>query len=415
MDIAVIVAAFNRSNPLQRLLDSLSKVFINVPVPLYISVDGKGDSEVIELANSYQWPFGSKKVISHKENLGLHNHILSCGDLTKSYDGIIILEDDLFVSSYFHTFAAQALNYYRSEKKIAGISLYSHSFNETAEMPFLPLNDGDSVFFMQLASSWGQCFSRDQWAQFKSWYDANKKLSREQLSRLPPNVAKWPESSWKKYFICYMVENDLYFVYPRNAYCTNFADKGVNLDNDGHFQVPLNYGKDNMSFCKFSESRVIYDSYCEIIPSSLNSFVNTFVEYNYTIDLYSNKPINQITTDYILSSRSSSNPIHSYARKMIPHEANVIAGIAGNEISFSHIRDININTQGYSNKQVVYFHRLPKWHLKEKMARNSKQASLTEKEEALLRIYSKKAGKALIAPLLWLHNLYKKIKKCFNL
>jgi hypothetical protein len=406
MDIAIIVAAFNRPHSLQRLLGSILKAFIGVPVSLYISIDGKGAKEVIEIAHNYVWPFGSKKIIVHQENLGLHKHILSCGDLSEIHDGIIILEDDLFVASNFYNFAFKAMGFYKPDDRIAGISLYTHCFNETAETSFMPLNDGSSVFFMQLASSWGQCFSREQWAQFKSWYDNNKRLSREQLYKLPPNVAKWPESSWKKYFISYMVENDLYFVYPRNSYSTNFGDKGVNLNNDDHFQVPLNYGKDNIRFCSFLESRLKYDSYCEILPCCLNTFDNSLAEFNYTVDLYGNKPIRQVTSDYILSSRSSSNPIHSFARKMIPHETNIIAGILGNDIAFSHILDINKSTQGYSNERVVYYHRLPRWHLKAKSSGNDKPVPLNENEETLLRIHTNKIGKLLLKPIFFLHRLY---------
>jgi len=409
MDVPIIIAAHKRPHSFHRLIKSLLNAHYRVKVKLYISIDGGSDPEVREIAESLEWPFGDKEVIVHPANLGLKNHIFFCSDLSLKHDAITILEDDLYVSPNFYEYTIQAVKFYKNDEKISGISLYTHSFNETAEMPFTSLNDGSSVFFLQLASSWGQCFSREQWSGFKSWYSNNKQLSRSQLSLLPSNVAKWPESSWKKYFICYMNENDLYFVYPRHSYCTNFADKGVNLNDDDHFQVPLCYGKETLSFPKFSESVAKYDSYCEILPSGINALVHTFSKFDFTVDLYGQKTFEAITTPFLLTSRPCLNPVKSFARKMIPHEANVISGISGNEIFFAHIDGVKRDTLRHSTRNLVYFHKLPRWHLKVKKSVNGKPVVMTDLEEILLKIYSTKLGKLLLLPLFYLHKIYTKI------
>ena len=99
LDIAIVVVAYNRPDSLNRLLDSLTKVnYEGHNVPLIISIDYSGKDDVYLAAEAFEWKFGEKKIIRHPENLGLKKHVLSCGDLVKDYDAVIILEDDLLVS-----------------------------------------------------------------------------------------------------------------------------------------------------------------------------------------------------------------------------------------------------------------------------------------------------------------------------
>lgn len=60
-------------------------------------------------------------------------------------DGVIILEDDCFVSKDFYNNVQQTFEYYKDEPKVAGISLYSYVYNENAGMPFQPLHGGYNV------------------------------------------------------------------------------------------------------------------------------------------------------------------------------------------------------------------------------------------------------------------------------
>lgn len=410
MDLAIAVVAYNRPDSLRRLLGSISKASINAAT-LYISVDGFGDPLTIQLAEQFFWPNGEKKLVLHTSNLGLRDHILTCTDLVNNHEGIIILEDDLLVAPSFHEYAQKALSFYGGDDRLSGVSLYSHGFNETAEMPFIPLNDGSGVFFMQMASSWGQCFTREQWSRFRMWHANNQRLSRKQINRLPPNVARWPESSWKKLFVCHMVESDSYFVYPRESQCTNFADKGVNLNNDDHFQVPLSHGKYRTNFRRFSESNLKYDSFCEMLPECLNLLAGNLSEQPFSVDLYGNKPIEQITTEYILTSRKSTRPIQSFAMKMLPHEANVVENIQGGDIVFSHLSHVDKARLGFTTSRIVYYHRLPAWHRKMRRSQLENPEPLSENEERLLRTYNRWMGKLILKPIIFSQRLFLAIKK----
>ncbi|MGK7895195.1 MAG: glycosyltransferase, partial [Xenococcus sp. (in: cyanobacteria)] len=138
----IIIAAYNRANSLQRLLNSLVRADYtgHDSITLIISIDYSNNSEVILIAENFVWEFGNKEIIKHSTNLGLKQHIIFCGDLTERYQSVIILEDDLIVSPAFYDYTCQALSYYQDQADISGISLYSYFYNEYAQVRFMPLD-----------------------------------------------------------------------------------------------------------------------------------------------------------------------------------------------------------------------------------------------------------------------------------
>ena len=72
-NIAIVTVAYNRVKSLSRLLNSLLCADID-NAPLIISIDKSNTNEVERYANDFIWPYGEKKVITHKENLGLRKH-----------------------------------------------------------------------------------------------------------------------------------------------------------------------------------------------------------------------------------------------------------------------------------------------------------------------------------------------------
>lgn len=411
MDVPIVISAFNRPDALSRILGSLRRAqYDRHDITLYISIDGGGDPACSAIAEEFDWKHGPKIIIIHPDNLGLKRHILSCSSLALRHDGVIVLEDDLFVAPDFYPFVQAALSFYKNDPKIAGVSLYAHNFNESAQLRFYPLQDGSDTFFMQLASSWGQCYTREHWSSFFSWYSTCSVENPGIEDGLPPDVAKWPSTSWKKHFIHYLIANDLYFVFPYSSRSTNFGDAGVNHKNHTHFQVPLNIGSPSLRFHSFEDSAIKYDSYCEILPEALNRFTEDLKDYDYMVDLYGMKQPGLGGHKYALTVRVSENPIKSFGRSMVPHEANVIYGIGSDEIVLSHVEHLQTHTLDSPNKRMVYYYRMPRWYLKEKLQHDQQIAfRLKEDEDILLRIYSRKIGKIIFKPILMLHQIYIRI------
>jgi len=280
LDIPIVVVAFDRDTCLERLLNSLKNGIYPKEVKLIISIDGGGSDKVIGFANDFHWPHGDKEVVLHAENLGLRQHILSCGQLSKQYDGIILLEDDLYVSPFFYNYTNTVLNKYHDESSIAGIALYSHQFNETALLPFQSLKDGNDVFFLQLACSWGQSWLTHQWEEFYTWYENNCNLVLDNDPSLPTDITIWPDTSWKKYFIKYLIDTDKYFVYPNTSYVTNFGDPGQHHTGTNVFQIPLAYGDTRLILPTFDMSYAKYDAFCEMLSSCMIHYKPDLKEYN---------------------------------------------------------------------------------------------------------------------------------------
>ncbi|MCD4679448.1 MAG: glycosyltransferase [Bacteroidales bacterium] len=367
LSIPIVVVAYNRPHALGRLLGSLSNATYPCMVKLIISIDGGADEQVRIMAKEYDWEHGEKEIIQFKRNIGLRKHIIECGNLTKQHDAVIILEDDLYVSPGFYNYILSSYNYYNDDPQIAGISLYSHHFNETAKLPFIPLSDESDVFFMQIPSSWGQCWTKKQWQKFSKWYKKNKRKKITPSDGVPPDIIKWPDSSWKKYYCKYMVQENNYFVYPRRSYTTNFGDPGTHFEGKLVFlQLPLQLGNRNLIYKELKTSDSVYDSYCEIIPDRLNKFVPELSEYNFTVDLYNTKDKNEIDTPYLLTTKFSTDPIMKFGKELKPHEYNIIVGIKGDDISLALTKKcIHANQKLFLLKEeLLYHYHLREYHLK---------------------------------------------------
>ena len=333
---AIVVAAYNRPNALQRLLGSIARAdytgYSNIP--LVISIDGGGNPECCQIAEAFAWKYGEKRIIAHDFNMGLKKHILSCGDLTEQYGAVIMLEEDVYVSPYFYDYSVQTTSYYQFEPKVAGVSLFFLKNNELTGTPFIPLKNGYDVFFAQVPSSWGQTWTDKQWQGFREWLEEhdNKPVSK----LLPIDVRKvWPsESSWKKFFFSYMVENDLYFVMPYVAYATNMGDVGEHFaEHTLMFQTDLMRYKMMLRFLPFDKSMVTYDAYFELLPETFKA-LGVLKEYDFEVDLFGAKPLNEIKKPYLLSIKSCYGPIRSFELCFSPIEMNVLEQQEGTYIHF---------------------------------------------------------------------------------
>jgi len=341
LNIPIVIAVYDRAYTLQRLLSSLEKAHYAEPVKLIISIDGGGPDSVIQVAKNFEWLYGQKEVITHKENLGLRRHILFCGGISSQYDGIILLEDDLYVSSWFYKYTVAALDFYKDCKDICGVSLYSYQYNETALFPFKPLNDGSDVYFMQLPCSWGQAWLNGHWSDFSQWYELNSHLDLQNDVTLPANISFWPETSWKKYFLKFMVENRKFFVYPHSSYTTNFGDKGQHHQGTNVFQVPLVSGDTgNDRFMKFDDCLVKYDVFCELMPECLGSLCGDTLPRDLSVDLYGSKRIENLTSEYVITPKQCRSYLESFGRRMVPPELNIINRIVGSDLFLARVDQI---------------------------------------------------------------------------
>jgi hypothetical protein len=331
MTIPIIAVGYSRPRCLSRLLTSLLLAeYDGQEVVLIISIDKSGNDEVERVAAEFVWPFGEKRVVLQPQRLGLRKHILQCGGYTSQFESIIVLEDDLYVSPLFHRFARQALATYADDDRIAGISLYSHLWNVNCSRPFVPEEDGTDAYFLQFAQSWGQVWNQRMWNGFLSWYDTNA-LGGCRGDDIPDRVKAWPESSWLKYHIAYVIRCNKHFVYPRVSLTTNCGEVGQHAARvSAGFQVPLLLGgKRDFVFPRFREGAVAYDAYWE--RQGLGRHLH-IPDNEICVDLYGTKANRAGQRYWLTMERRPHRVLASYGLGMRPHEVGVRLGMPGDDI-----------------------------------------------------------------------------------
>ncbi len=327
----IVVIGYNRIDSIKRLVESLHQADYSQKVDLIISIDNSGTNDVEEYAQTIEWSFGEKIIKTYPERLGLKNHVLKCGGYINEYgfDALIVLEDDLVVSPAFFNYATQAVEKYMDDDTVAGISLYSHSWNVNADRPFTPVTKGYDVFFMQYPQSWGQIWMKKQWNAFYSWYEG-KKYEKVDVARVPANVLAWPKSSWLKFHVEYCIDTNKYFVYPYQSLSSNFADAGTHYAfSTNRMQIPLELGCERKySFPEYREQTAVYDAFFE------NEQVKAVLDIpdgKLCVDLYGKKT--DYNSDFLITTQELPYKIiRTFGLQMRPWELNVLYKVPGSEI-----------------------------------------------------------------------------------
>lgn len=356
----IIVIGYNRPDSLLRLLGSLRKAhYPPGNVRLVISLDNSGMDEPRQAAEAFDWPFGEKRVIAHQQRLGLRNHVLSCGDLTEEYGEVIVLEDDLFVSPFFYEYTSRALTFYAEDPLVAGISLYGHQFNQTANLPFMPVDNGNAdVYFMQLAASWGQAWSRSHWIGFRHWLEQHG-TDISDVDDIPHDIRGWPESSWLKLYNAYIITLDKFFVYPYRSLTTNFGDPGQHFHiASSRFQVPIQQRSMDYRFITLQDSLAVYDAYCEVLPSSLKKQNPRLAGYDFTVNLYGCKE----RTSGLQLTRTAQQGLLNFSLSMKPMELSAMHDLEGEGIALVESADLDgasLNTPKSEYDMYRFFYKFP--------------------------------------------------------
>lgn len=369
---AIVVALYNRVKPARRLLESLATASYpsGKEIRLVISIDNEHGQnlDVKKFAEDFPWKFGSKEVIYHEKNLGLRDHFNFCGGLTEKYGAIVFLEDDLFVSKWYYDYTLQALEFYKNDPDVAGISLFNYNRIEQKvnPWPFTAIDDGYDNYFLQQAS-WGQIWTWQMWKPFLDWFKVNGRPEIiSSFEEVPGNVKRWPNSSWKKNYITYMILHGKYYVFPRIALACNFDDPGTHRKLETvYYQSPLLINRKQFNFGKLSQSQSVYDSFFEILPDILKQHNPDLKPFDFQVNLYGNKEKTALNSEFVLSRVRGKQNARSYNLVMKPHELNVIFNRPGNQIFLAETQSLyDSNPNDRFVKDVVYYYR-NNFHFKE--------------------------------------------------
>lgn len=348
--IAIVIVGYNRRQSIARLLNSLLMAnYPNYDIPLVISIDCSNDSELYHFVREFHWPFGNKFVIIHEKRLGLKDHIFSCGDMTQYFKGIILLEDDIYVSIDFYNYVCKTIEKYDHTNRVAGISLYSHEWNGYVNFPFQPLNDGSDVYAEQTVISWGECWTERMWLEFRDWLD-NNQINLNALE-MPESIKHW-ERAWSKYFYAFILSNDKYFIIPYNSLSTNFSEAGEHGEtSDTSVQVNLSYGERKYVLKDFDDL-VKYD----VFSNNMSLFNSLGLKKDeLCLDLYGNNQNTNHKRFWLSIQDLPFKCIRQFGLQLRPHELNVINNMEGNDI-FLYDTSISSPFRGLKKYKLLRYH-----------------------------------------------------------
>lgn len=251
-EIQVHVIGWRRPDATKALLERLEDSNYtgwNVPVPLYIHLDGGALPEVVTLVHEFQWNHGKKYVNSREENVGLREMWLSSIGAISKVSGdnalMIVFEDDMTVSlDYFQWILAVVDAYGRSphcrDTNLMGFSLSPIRVDEMKK-PFRRwdarnvIRNGSLAYLSVVPSSWGAAYWSDKWNDFAEFTNVRMKspyynveaehitlgadnFSYENLNLTPkelfiPGARSnfWPKS-WKRFMVDFMYARGLVMV-----------------------------------------------------------------------------------------------------------------------------------------------------------------------------------------------------------
>lgn len=254
----VILFVYNRPWHTTNTLNALAEDLLAHESELYIFCDGhKNDSDkeenekiikVRNIVHSRKW-CKQNFIIEHEQNKGLAESIIGgVSSILKAHEKVIVLEDDVIVSSYFLSFMNKALDFYENYKSVYSISGYNMP-NSRLNIP----NDYPFDVYVCLRNfSWGWGTWKDRWKnvnwdnktiqELLSYTEIKKAFQRggDDLVPMLQNQLKGEIDSWSVRFSFAHFTNHSVSIVPCKSYCNNIGMDGSGTHCSMDLNPPLN-------------------------------------------------------------------------------------------------------------------------------------------------------------------------------
>lgn len=231
----IVLFVYKRLDVTIQTIEALKNNIGFVEHDIYIYSDGpktSSDVEKVDEVRKYLKTisgFKKVKIIESTENKGLANSIIEgVSEIFKSYDRVIVLEDDLVTSKYFLSYMKNCLETYKCDDRIWSISGYVPPID-------IPSNYSSDVFLIRKGASWGWATWKDRW-QTIDWeikdyeeFKQNKKSIKEfnnvgdNMSRMLKLQMTGKIDSWAIRWIYNQFKLNKYTVYPTKSLVSNIG------------------------------------------------------------------------------------------------------------------------------------------------------------------------------------------------
>ena len=159
----IALFVYKRPEHTRKTLESLIENAEFSDSPLYVFCDGARHEKDIPLIQETRKVIRSYKlenvtIIEREENMGLANSIIAgVTELCNKYGRVIVVEDDLYLSSYFLKYMNTALDTYEEYDEVMHIAGYM--FPVRGQLP--------DTFFYRATSCWGWGTWKRAWDKFE--------------------------------------------------------------------------------------------------------------------------------------------------------------------------------------------------------------------------------------------------------
>lgn len=223
----IVLFVYNRPIHTQKTIIALQANNLATQSDLYIFSDApKNDmafnavKEVREYIKKLVKGFKSITIIEQETNLGLANSIITgVTKIINNFGKVIVVEDDLLLSTNFLDFMNKSLNFYQDNPEILSISGYNMAIKPNPKTNF-------DVYFAARAASWGWATWANKWqgidwevSDFKTFSKNTKqinlfKLNGSDMFKMLKQQQEGLNNSWAIRYCYHQFKNNLYSVYP---------------------------------------------------------------------------------------------------------------------------------------------------------------------------------------------------------
>lgn len=247
----IAVFTFNRLEHLKKTIESLSRNILAIESDLFIFSDGpkyENDLTKVNEVRKYLLQitgFKSVNLVFSEVNLGLSKSVTQgISHVLKSYDNIIVLEDDLITSECFLEYMNNALNVYKDEIQVCEIMGYSFvgkyiDSNKLGSTFFL--RGGDSLGWGTWKRAW-QFYEENAQILISEIYDCglvhlfNKEGSHDFLSMLIMQ-SKGQIDSWAIRWYASTFLKNMLTLYPTQSMVLHIGNDGSGTNYNNHLKI----------------------------------------------------------------------------------------------------------------------------------------------------------------------------------
>lgn len=263
----VALFAYKRLDKLQACIRSLEMNTLASQTILYIFCDGakkngdeNGVKQVREYIKNYVKgnPFRKVVPIYSLNNKGLANSIISgVTQVINEYEMVIVVEDDLIVSSDFLLFMNEALCYYKNYKEYGEVSAYTYPIRGLSKCNY-------DIYVTRKGECWGWGTWKDRWEKVDwsvSDYPQYLKNRSEQkrfdkleigFDKMLKMQMEGKSDSWAIRWCYHLFVNGLLVIYPTQSKVNNlgFDGSGTHCGTTDKYNIELKKENKNYTFAK---------------------------------------------------------------------------------------------------------------------------------------------------------------------